>query len=124
MKKTCTQASSLVLCSVVGSRARPKTSSSVGRIQVIASNAMFQLLVPSRYLGRVVSLWFLAAGVAALAALPLGIIGDEIGLRGAFGGAGAIYIVIASWFGIIRPKLFPRKTQPEAEAASVADPDE
>ncbi len=93
-------------------------------IQVIASNAMFQLLVPSRYLGRVVSLWFLAAGVAALAALPLGIIGDEIGLRGAFGGAGAIYIVIASWFGIIRPKLFPRKTQPEAEAASVADPDE
>ena len=83
-------------------------------VQVIASNALFQVLVPSRYLGRVVSLWFLAGGVAALAALPIGLVGDILTLRLAFAGAGAIYLVIALWFGIVRPSLRPPAQVAEA----------
>ncbi len=92
-------------------------------VQVIASNALFQVLVPSRYLGRVVSLWFLAGGVAAVAALPIGLVGDVLDLRTAFAGAGAIYIVIASWFGIVRPALFPRQSPPEIAATPAPDAD-
>ncbi len=91
-------------------------------VQVIASNALFQVLVPSRYLGRVVSLWFLAGGVAAVAALPIGLIGDLLDLRTAFAGAGTIYIVIASWFGILRPRLFPRPIPPQTEATPASGP--
>jgi MFS family permease len=71
-------------------------------LEVILPNALFQTVVPSKYLGRVLSLWFLAAGLAALSALPLGVIGDEYGLRFAFGCAGMLFIVVAAYVGFIR----------------------
>jgi MFS family permease len=71
-------------------------------LEVILPNALFQTVVPSRYLGRVISLWFLAAGLAALSALPIGVIGDAYGLRFAFGCAGALFIVFGIYFGFIR----------------------
>ena len=77
--------------------------------QVIVPNAIFQVLVPSQFLGRVVSLWFLAAGIAAISAFPIGLVGEAYGLRTAFGLSGSIYIVIAFWFGLVRPRLRARK---------------
>jgi predicted MFS family arabinose efflux permease len=71
-------------------------------LEVILPNALFQTVVPSKYLGRVLSLWFLAAGLAALSALPIGVLGDEYGLRFAFGCAGVLFIVCALYFGFIR----------------------
>jgi MFS family permease len=77
-------------------------------MEVILPNALFQTVVPSRYLGRVISLWFLAAGLAALSALPIGIVGDAYGLRFAFGCAGSIFIACALWFGLLRGRLSRR----------------
>jgi hypothetical protein len=74
-------------------------------MQVILPNALFQTVVPSQYLGRVISLWFLAAGLAALSALPIGLVGDAYGLRFAFALAGTIFLVIGAWFAFIGPRL-------------------
>jgi len=71
-------------------------------LEVILPNAYFQTVVPSKYLGRVLSLWFLAAGLAALSALPIGVIGDEYSLRFAFGCAGTLFILFGIYFGFIR----------------------
>jgi MFS family permease len=73
--------------------------------QSVVANTVFQVAVPTQFLGRVVSLWFLAAGLASIAALPIGIAGDVVGLRVAFAGAASIYLGIAFWFGIVRPRL-------------------
>ena len=85
-------------------------------MEVILPNAFFQTVVPSRFLGRVISLWFLAAGLAALSALPIGVVGDEYGLRFAFGCAGAIFIIFAAWFGFISPRL--RRPAPASTGAA------
>src|SRR5262249_20243299 len=74
-------------------------------MQVILPNALFQTVVPSQYLGRVISLWFLAAGLAALSALPLGVIGEAFGLRFAFACAGSLFLVVAAWFAFLRPRF-------------------
>jgi predicted MFS family arabinose efflux permease len=71
-------------------------------LEVILPNALFQTVVPSRYLGRVISLWFLAAGLAAISALPIGLVGDAHGLRFAFGCVGVIFLGSAFWFGFLR----------------------
>lgn len=74
-------------------------------MEVILPNALFQTLVPPAYLGRVISLWFLAAGLAALSALPLGVIGDAYGLQTAFACAGVLFIVVALWVGWFGDRL-------------------
>jgi MFS family permease len=87
-------------------------------MQVILPNALFQNVVPSSHLGRVISLWFLAAGLAALSALPIGLIGEEYGLQFAFACAGAIFIVAAFWFGFLRDRVnrLTARTRPSADA--------
>jgi MFS family permease len=87
-------------------------------MQVILPNAYFQEAVPSTHLGRVISLWFLAAGLAALSALPIGLAGEEYGLRWAFAFAGALFIAVALWFGLLRDRFdrLTARTRPSTDA--------
>ena len=78
----------------------------------VVANTLFQVSVPTQFLGRVVSLWFLASGLASISALPIGVAGDAVGLRVAFAGAASIYLVIALWFGIVRPRLARQPAEP------------
>lgn len=84
-----------------------------GLTQAVVANTLFQLFVPSQYLGRVVSLWGAAGGLISVAALPIGLVGEEWGLRWGLGGAGALLIPITIWLGLIRR---PLREMPEAAA--------
>lgn len=72
-------------------------------IQVILSNTIFQLVVPLQFLGRVSSLWFFAGGLASIAALPIGVLGELFGLRVALGGSAALMFLSIVWFAFISP---------------------
>ena len=72
-------------------------------VQVILSNTIFQLTVPTHLLGRVVSFWFLAGGIASIAALPIGVLGEIFGLRAALGSSATLLFFSILWFGVIRP---------------------
>jgi MFS family permease len=72
-------------------------------IQVILSNTIFQLVVPLQFLGRVSSLWFFAGGLASIAALPIGILGELFGLRVALGGSASLMFLSIVWFAFISP---------------------
>ena len=62
----------------------------------IAGQTIFQMVVPQRLLGRVVSLWSLTAGLAFIAALPIGLLGDLVGLRWVLG-SGALFLSVATF---------------------------
>jgi MFS family permease len=71
----------------------------------VTGQSIFQILVPQHLLGRVVGLWSLSAGLGYMAALPIGVIGDAVGLRWPVGGAAAILVLMTLWFGVIRSPL-------------------
>lgn len=75
----------------------------------VVAQTIFQLTVPQRYLGRVISIMLLAPGFASMLTLPLGLIGEEFGLRYAVAGIGVILLVISIMLGGIRlPSLQAR----------------
>ncbi len=75
----------------------------------VVAQTIFQLTVPQRYLGRVISIMMLAPGFASMLTLPLGLIGEEFGLRYAVGGIGVILLVISIMLGGVRlPSLQAR----------------
>ena len=88
-----------------------------GFTQTIMAHTMFQLLVPTQYLGRVVSLWGVNGGLISVASLPMGMLGEEVGLRWAFGVAAALLIPITIWLGIMRK---PLRKMPEEEMEPVS----
>ncbi len=51
----------------------------------ITGQTIFQIHVPQRLLGRVISLWSMGAGLAALTSWPIGAAGDMVGLRWSLG---------------------------------------
>jgi MFS family permease len=63
----------------------------------VAGQTLFQRQVPPQFLGRVLSVWGLAGGAGFLIALPLGLIGDLLGLRWALGVGAAITLSFAFW---------------------------
>jgi predicted MFS family arabinose efflux permease len=57
---------------------------------LLLAHTIFQMAVPSRFLGRVVSLWGAAGGTISMTTLLLGIVGEAYGLRVATGGAAVL----------------------------------
>ena len=91
-------------------------SSTVG----VVAQTIFQLAVPQQYLGRVMSFFMLGPGLASIVTLPVGIMGDEFGLRYAVGGVGVILLFISITFGAIRvPSLQARFQEITAAGADV-----
>lgn len=68
----------------------------------VTAQTIFQISASPQYLGRVISLWAVAGGLASTTALPLGVLGDIFGLRWALGGAAVILLAITVWVGIVR----------------------
>lgn len=68
----------------------------------ITGQAIFQLTVPPRLLGRVSSLWMVGGGLGSITALPIGLVGDEFGLRWALGGVAVMLLVVTAWIGVVR----------------------
>ncbi len=86
----------------------------------VVAQTIFQLTVPQQYLGRVMSFFMLGPGLASLVSLPLGLIGDEFGLRYAVGGVGLILLFISITLGGIRlPSLQARFQEITAAGADV-----
>lgn len=56
------------------------------------SQTIFQIHVPQRLLGRVISFWSLGGGLASVTALPIGFAGDEFGLRWALGSVAVMMV--------------------------------
>jgi MFS family permease len=104
-----TYAGSFILVAVVG-----LFSSSVP----VVAQTIFQIVVPQQFLGRVNSLLMTAPGLAAVVALPIGLLGDEFGLRWAVGGIGVLLAAISLGAGIYRLPRLPRN---EDEAARRAE---
>jgi hypothetical protein len=59
----------------------------------VTAQTIFQTASDPRYLGRVIGLWSLGGGIGAITALPIGIAGDEIGLRWSLGVVCALLVL-------------------------------
>jgi MFS family permease len=88
----------------------------ISAVGVTAGQTYLQMNVPQRLLGRVIGLWSLAGSLGFVTALPIGVLGDEIGLRWTLAGVGVVLFVLTAWFGIVAPKLFGRV--PEAATSA------
>ena len=66
----------------------------------VSAHTVLQTASDPRYLGRVMSLWSLGGGMGALAALPVGLAGDEFGLRWALGLVGAIMVLLTGYVAV------------------------
>ncbi len=66
----------------------------------IAAQTIFQTEAPQRLLGRVISLWSLGGGLAAITALPIGFIGDIVGLRIPLGAVAVMLFLSAVAIGL------------------------
>jgi MFS family permease len=71
---------------------------------VVAGQTFMQTNVPQRLLGRVVGLWSLAGGLGFVTALPIGLVGDAVGLRWAIAGTAVLLLFATLWIGIIAPR--------------------
>ena len=66
---------------------------------------LLQLLVPQALLGRVMGLWSIGASFMFIGVLPMGVVGDLIGLRYALAGGAIICFVFFLWLGIVRTPI-------------------
>jgi len=73
-------------------------------VLVVAGQTFIQTNVPQELLGRVVGLWSLAGSLGFITSLPIGLAGDELGLRWAIGGAAVLMLISTLWFGFISPR--------------------
>ena len=83
-----------------------------------------QTNVPQRLLGRVVSLWTIGGGLAALSAWPIGEIGDLLSLRWSLGGVAVLLLACTVVIALgAKPLRFlgrpPEEFEAEEETAAV-----
>jgi MFS family permease len=90
----------------------------ISAVGVTAGQTYLQMNVPQRLMGRVIGLWSLAGSLGFVTALPIGILGDEIGLRPTLAGVGVVLAVLTVWFGIVAPKPRVAATEPAPTAHS------
>jgi MFS family permease len=92
----------------------------------ITAQTIFQTESPARLLGRVVSLWSMGGGIAAITALPIGVVGDLASLRWSIGAVACMLLFMCVIVGLgARPLRWlsrvipaPAERQPDlAEAA-------
>ena len=67
--------------------------------------------MPQRLVGRVIGLWSLAGSLGFVTALPIGVVGDEVGVRPTLAGVGVILAGLTVWVGIIAPTKTRRVTE-------------
>ena len=67
--------------------------------------AVLQLSVPSELQGRVLSLWYMSAGLMFIGALPVAVVGDLINWTVAISGGAVLFMAVAFCLGVWRPTL-------------------
>jgi MFS family permease len=73
---------------------------SLGAISV-AGQTILQRNTPPEMLGRVISVWNSAGGIGFLMALPLGLLGEALGLRWALGGGAVLILAWVSYRALV-----------------------
>ena len=66
---------------------------------------ILQLTVPTELQGRVLSLWYLSAGLMFIGGLPMTLVADAASWTVAIAGGAAICLVVGVWLGLWRPTL-------------------
>ncbi len=74
-------------------------------VYISVGTTVLQLHVPPELLGRVLSLWYVTAGLMFIGALPVAAAADALGWPIAFTGGATLFLVAASWLGLWRPTL-------------------
>lgn len=95
----------------------------------ITAQTIFQTEAPPRLLGRVVSLWSMGGGIAAITAFPIGFTGDVLSLRYSIGGVACalLFMVVIVNFGarplrwLSRVVPAPPERNPDLAEATGAD---
>jgi MFS family permease len=92
---------------------------------IVSGQTMFQTEVPQELLGRVTSIWSLVGGIGFLSSLPIGVLGDIIGINNALMATGYSLFALVLVYGLVRtPVLRPARkvarTIPGGEAAPPA----
>ena len=77
----------------------------LGTSMIPMITTVLQLTVPSEFQGRVLSLWYLSAGLMFVGALPLAVVADALSWPIAVTGGAALYLCIAAYLGLWRPHL-------------------
>lgn len=66
---------------------------------------VLQLTVPAELQGRVLSLWYVSAGLMFIGALPMAVVAEALGWPVAIAGGAALFLLVALWLGVWRPAL-------------------
>ena len=78
----------------------------VGSISYISlGTTVLQLSVPSELQGRVMSLWYVSAGLMFIGSLPMAVVADLVSWPLALAGGAVISLVFTVWLAIWRPTL-------------------
>ncbi|MBI2935964.1 MAG: MFS transporter [Chloroflexi bacterium] len=72
---------------------------------VSLGTTLLQLLAPPALQGRVLSMWMIGGAFLSVGALPLGFLGDQLGLRPAIAGAAVLGLISVMWLGVVRPTM-------------------
>jgi predicted MFS family arabinose efflux permease len=83
----------------------------------ITAQTIFQTESPPNLVGRVVSLWSMGGGIAAITAFPIGQAGDELNLRYSIGFVACmlLFMVTIVWFGVRPLRWLSRIMPPPVE---------
>jgi MFS transporter, DHA1 family, staphyloferrin A biosynthesis exporter len=85
----------------------------------ISAQTIFQLEVPPRLLGRVVSLWGFSGGLGSISALPIGFAGQHLGLRYPLGIVGFLLalmaLAVSAWFRRLEQRGLVSTARPSVE---------
>ena len=77
----------------------------MGTSMIPMITTILQLTVPSEFQGRVLSLWYVAAGLMFVGSLPMALVADALSWPIAITGGAAMYLCIALYMGLWRPHL-------------------
>lgn len=89
----------------------------------VTAQTMFQTESDPRFLGRVVGLWSMGGGIGALTALPIGLAGDEFGLRWSLGAVGVLLLLVCVYIAVVNlPKAMQASKRHAAFVAASGDP--
>ena len=77
----------------------------MGTSMIPMITTILQLTVPTEFQGRVLSLWYLSAGLMFVGALPMAMVADAVNWPIAITGGAVLYLLIAFWLGLWRPTL-------------------
>ncbi len=78
---------------------------------VSVGSTLLQTTIPQNYLGRVTSIWYMGGGMMFVGALPIGLLGDAIGLRYSIAIASGLFLLVSLWYIVVNPAFRNWKTE-------------